>query len=79
MARARIETIRRGAAAGHPFFAVFEDDLAPGAAPAAVRAAIRAALEQLPASADVLYLEACLEVQFVIMMIMMMLNSNNNS
>ena len=49
------------AAAAAPLFAVFEDDLAPGAGPAATNRRIAAALRALPPDADALYLEACAE------------------
>ena len=43
-------------------FGVFEDDLMLGAAPAVVGGRITAALSELPRTADVLYLEYCLEL-----------------
>ena len=57
----RFDLIARASAAGYPLFAVFEDDVVPGACPAETGRRVAAALRELPPAADLLYLEACWE------------------
>jgi hypothetical protein len=58
---AHLLAIRACAAAARPLCAVLEDDVFAPEGPAAARARIAAALGELPAGADMLYLEACFE------------------
>ena len=60
-ALAHLRAIRACVEGGHVFCAVFEDDLNAPMGRAAARAHIAAALLELPAHADMLYLEACYE------------------
>mmetsp|Transcript_17894 Transcript_17894/g.27670 ORF Transcript_17894/g.27670 Transcript_17894/m.27670 type:complete len:624 (+) Transcript_17894:263-2134(+) len=57
----QLEIIRRRSEEGHEFFGVFEDDIIPGISVRQANRRVFEAIEALPPSADMLYLEYCLE------------------
>jgi hypothetical protein len=58
----QLETIEKAIAGELPLFAIMEDDLFAGSSLANTNCRIRKALKDLPASADMLYLEVCHEL-----------------